>query len=1021
VRIVGKTRKGATTILLSADQKRVARYNVAGAAGVPKLSAWLDGLGAGSGEAQVRGVIYDASGNLIAQGDDVTVHSGDGASWVDLPFPEVGGVQLGAPGLYDFGVHVGGAVNVVRAYDPGSGALTTNSPLTTSGNEITDMVRAAAIQGDGRGYEYVFNLVANGGFEVNATGWSASGSTVVRSTAQAKFGTASGLVTATGAGLYSGFSDSTLSGATLGLSFVGSMWIFAEGSNVGNTLQLQLWERGGASGDTATTVTTTLAAGWNRYVVSRTLTANDRTSTRIQANVTAAGAGAYHYIDGVQVEAGLIAHDFVNTQGAAAGAVQGPLALNLCSNGGFEIDATGWTALNGTVARSTAQSFDGAASGLWTSAAAGAVTLRYINVVTGAPLSVETYTFSLSVFAAGAAVGRTFTMQFNEIGGASATAAIASSAFVLTAGWQRLTITGKLAQADRTGISLVPTYSASAAGETVYIDAVQVERALVASPYIDTSGVLRASAVAAVDSSTGIWEGTTNLCTNGGFETGTTGWALGGAGGVASLAVDSGRSKFGQKSGKVVAGAAVAGFGDAAVTVPAAGTYTASAWIYIPSSWDGQAPTLGFATFSGVSGVPAVADLTKRDQWQRLTVTDAITAGTLTGAARLRNPGGASAGVFFYADGVQLESGSVATPYVHTDGATATRAAGRVQAPASLLDATQFWASFRVRVPVGLASGSVNTLFGWTVGAATQLYWLYWTGTGWKLERRARPAPDVSVTVADASAAGTSVLVTIAVTATQIKLSVNGAPFTVAASTAIPAGLPATFDIGSLQQFGTSFELDSDVLWGAWGTGTPTDADVASLYALGNTDPLWGALPALPTMLWTADDASYIYTLTGRYNVDTFSDGASTTFGPSTPSDIDLSVFATTIAPYPSYTFPDETDEHLASLPFLDSQRALTFNTSTAVIVTGTCGWHGTRTDERQGSFAVVRSGGPFANLVGERVRITTRTGKRRSVVAYVHNESAELVDDLSITRRLFMEIGQLATDALDVRLEVLG
>ena len=72
-------------------------------------------------------------------------------------------------------------------------------PLTLSGNEITDASRAINVEGDGLSddgsfgiWEATENLVTNGGFETNATGWTVTGAnTIARSTDQAKFGPAS--------------------------------------------------------------------------------------------------------------------------------------------------------------------------------------------------------------------------------------------------------------------------------------------------------------------------------------------------------------------------------------------------------------------------------------------------------------------------------------------------------------------------------------------------------------------------------------------------------------------------------------------------------------------------------------------------------------------------------------------------------------------------------------------------------------------------------------------------------------
>src|SRR5581483_11732128 len=68
----------------------------------------------------------------------------------------------------------------------------------------------------------------------------------------------------------------------------------------------------------------------------------------------------------------------------------------------------------------------------------------------------------------------------------------------------------------------------------------------------------------------------------------------------------------------------------------------------------------------------------------------------------------------YWIDGVQLETGPVATPYIDTNGATATRPAARVQASSAALSATQGWAAVRMRMGFarGASSRTIN-LFDW--------------------------------------------------------------------------------------------------------------------------------------------------------------------------------------------------------------------------------------------------------------------------------------------------------------------
>jgi hypothetical protein len=113
--ILGKTRRGATAHELAADATRTSRFVLAEAARAPKLTALLDGLGSGSGDALVKGVVYDGAGGLVAASGEVVVADGAAAAWVDLRFALAGGVALAA-GTYDLGVIAGGATLTARVF-----------------------------------------------------------------------------------------------------------------------------------------------------------------------------------------------------------------------------------------------------------------------------------------------------------------------------------------------------------------------------------------------------------------------------------------------------------------------------------------------------------------------------------------------------------------------------------------------------------------------------------------------------------------------------------------------------------------------------------------------------------------------------------------------------------------------------------------------------------------------------------------------------------------------------------------
>jgi hypothetical protein len=127
-----------------------------------------------------------------------------------------------------------------------------------------------------------------------------------------------------------------------------------------------------------------------------------------------------------------------------------------------------------------------------------------------------------------------------------------------------------------------------------------------------------------------------------------------------------------------------------------------------------------------------------------------------------------------------------------------------------------------------------------------------------------------------------------------------------------------------------------------------------------------------------------------------------------------------------SYVIPTNVpDEYLARLPWDVSQQAL--GTGGAVATTrqsAVAGWHGRTTDPETGAFCIVRSDGPLAELVGERLRITYRVGTiARSVAVYCHDEQdfGEAADeDVSLTRRAMLALAPLARDSLPVEVEVL-
>lgn len=186
-----------------------------------------------------------------------------------------------------------------------------------------------------------------------------------------------------------------------------------------------------------------------------------------------------------------------------------------------------------------------------------------------------------------------------------------------------------------------------------------------------------------------------------------------------------------------------------------------------------------------------------------------------------------------------LEKGqSVVAPYVATSGgATATHAASRVQAPASLLNAAQGWVAMRVRMGWGTASepgagAGTPSFFEWQDDASNRLIGFYRESNNTiEMQRKASVGGQSSaISAAQTFNAGDLLTVVFAWDATHTYLSVNGGAFVSAGGGGIPSLAASTIDIGTVN--GSSNALDSDVLWFACGTGTLTNADAATIAAL---------------------------------------------------------------------------------------------------------------------------------------------------------------------------------------------
>jgi hypothetical protein len=684
MKLVGKTRPGGTAFEIGSDTKRVARYQFPQPCRIVKLSIYVDGQGSGSGDQVMRGVIYDATGNLVATGDEVRVLDGQAAGWVDLPFASYpGGVQIAAGALYDLGVLGGANTNSIRAYgdDPGSGVLTGALPLTVaSGNEITDTTRAAGVEGDPALRE---NLIANPNFESGLWGWiqGASASAIAADPTRSFQGGQSMKITALGSG--GGALTSTTNAATLSLIvgqvYTFSMYVYLPSSWTGG--QVTVSASGfGLTGNIANgLVNMALRDQWQRVSVTFTPLVALGLVGMFYIN-PAPAAGQNVWIDAVQLEHGTTASPYADRT------ISGyRFVTNLVTNGDFETGVSGWQSfLGATFVQSNVHAWNGQYAMRMTTP--GAVPNEGVSSATAARFPVrygQTYTISYRVYsAAGGEVVAGGIDQLLSDGTYVTSAGIPT--WTLLPGWNYVVGTVTLAGM---GVALGSMYlrtrgSGAAQAIDVWIDAVQIEVGALPHDFVPTNGTSAAAMQGVADSTYGLYAPATNLVRNGAarvdltnwvvanysvpsnlvtnpdFVTNTTGWAISGTGTLFTR--DTGKARFGGASGKVATGG---GNFDGAFFANMAGTagtsYGATGWVFaatglplkIMLEWHDAANAL-------LSSIQTT--FTGNGQWQKVSVAGTAPASTakLTVTFYLNNSA-QPAGTNFWVSGVTVEPGTL--------------------------------------------------------------------------------------------------------------------------------------------------------------------------------------------------------------------------------------------------------------------------------------------------------------------------------------------------------------------------
>ena len=104
-------------------------------------------------------------------------------------------------------------------------------------------------------------------------------------------------------------------------------------------------------------------------------------------------------------------------------------------------------------------------------------------------------------------------------------------------------------------------------------------------------------------------KGSTNLCTNPSFETGTTGWTTGGTNTIATSAVQQSRGVYSCKC-TYTDNDLLASYAITLTDVD----HTASMDIFIPNSYEGTELTLTWTSYAGATVVAGLADMTIVDK-----------------------------------------------------------------------------------------------------------------------------------------------------------------------------------------------------------------------------------------------------------------------------------------------------------------------------------------------------------------------------------------------------------------------
>lgn len=386
-----------------------------------------------------------------------------------------------------------------------------------------------------------------------------------------------------------------------------------------------------------------------------------------------------------------------------------------------------------------------------------------------------------------------------------------------------------------------------------------VTRAAATQLGITASGQMVDANPVGSNSGTAIWRAATNLFRRGQCDS-TGDWNTNGTG-TTSRAIDATTpAPYSPQSIKATTGGTASGEGIDA--------YSTGALATAPGT-----PGVASIWFKGVAGASYLSfvfwgntdatfttgtqiNFTATGQWQLVIPPSILVAAGKTGdRVAIRVATASQRAESFWLAHAMNESGQTyAAPYVATSGGNvATRAAGRVQAPANLLSATGLWFAARFRVAWGATIRTDFPRIGqWKTNSSNSLGIAYHgPNNKWEFYRTIGGSSILAQAPASTHAAGDLVTVVGYYDGANLAISVNGSAFTIVADArGLFTPTDTLFDIGN-DASGSTGRADADFLWFACGTGVPlSNADATTFNNLGNTAPSLASLPGSATGVW---------------------------------------------------------------------------------------------------------------------------------------------------------------------------